>query len=150
MLTVAYPPRNSKLIHHSSEETTESILKTLFTLASRVEGGLVFAKSEDWSPLVEIAPRHEYVLAIFSWSWLHASASPDIRPGLRDRIDHTIAALAASYKGTDAITLLQFLDKTLGRLDDEVRGSHLCTACLLTYQPGFRSSFLRTQYGWPE
>lgn len=114
-------PRNGKLIHHSSEETTDSILKALFTLVSHAEGGRVFAKAEDWTPLIEIAPKHEYVLAIFSWSWLHASASLDTRPGLRDRIDHTIAALVASYRGTDAVTLLRFLEKALGRLDDEVR-----------------------------
>ena len=96
------------------------MLKTLLTLVSRPEGGRAFSEAADWSPLIEIAPKQPYALAILSWAWLHAASSTKDRSSLRYRIDKTISALVASYRGTDAVTLLDFIDKVLGRLDDDV------------------------------
>ena len=109
-----------KLTVHSSGETTDVILKTLLTLVSKPEGGRAFSAAQDWTPLIEIAPKQPYALAIISWSWLHTASNTKDRSSLRDRIDQTISALIASYKGTDAVTLLDFIDKALGRLDDDV------------------------------
>ncbi|KAK8090150.1 hypothetical protein PG997_005111 [Apiospora hydei] len=113
-------PRLVEAVLCSPGETTDVILKTLLTLTSNPEGGRVFAEAEDWSSLIEIAPKQPYALAILSWSWLHAASSTKDRSSLRDRIDKTISALIASYKGTDAVTLLDFIDKALGRLDDDL------------------------------
>ena len=111
---------------YSSGETTDNILKTLLTLASNPEGGKAFSEAEDWTPLIEIAPKQPYALAILSWSWLHAASATKNRASLSYRIDKTIYALIASYKGTDAVTLLDFIDKALGRLGDDVSCSLLC------------------------
>ncbi|KAK7952522.1 uncharacterized protein PG986_008250 [Apiospora aurea] len=113
-------PRLVEAVLCSAGETTDVILKTLLTLTSSPEGGRVFSEAEDWSPLIEIAPKQPYALAVLSWSWLHAASSTKDRSSLRDRIDRTISALIASYKGTDAVTLLDFIDKALGRLDDDL------------------------------
>ncbi|KAK8048498.1 hypothetical protein PG994_010228 [Apiospora phragmitis] len=113
-------PRLIEAVLCSSGETTDVILKTLLTLVSNSEGGRVFSEAEDWTPLIEIAPKQPYALAIISWSWLHAASNIKDRSSLRGRIDNTISALIASYKGTDAVTLLDFIDKALGRLDDDL------------------------------
>lgn len=36
------------------------------------------------------------------------------------KIDECISSLCASYKGTDAVTLLDFLGKILGRVNPDV------------------------------
>ncbi|KAK8872808.1 DUF1941-domain-containing protein [Apiospora arundinis] len=114
-------PRLVEAVLCSSGETTDVLLKALLTLVSKPEGGKAFSEVEDWTPLIEIAPKQPYALAILSWSWLHAAASNTTnRIELRDRIDQTISALVASYKGTDAVTLLDFIDTALGRLDDDL------------------------------
>ncbi|KAK8124781.1 uncharacterized protein PG998_000540 [Apiospora kogelbergensis] len=113
-------PRLLEAVLCSSGETTDVILKTLLTLVSKPEGGRAFSAAQDWTPLIEIAPKQPYALAIISWSWLHTASNTKDRSSLRDRIDQTISALIASYKGTDAVTLLDFIDKALGRLDDDL------------------------------
>ncbi|KAK8041975.1 hypothetical protein PG993_006498 [Apiospora rasikravindrae] len=113
-------PRLVEAVLCSSGETTDIILRTLLTLVSKPEGGRVFSEAQDWTSLTEIAPKQPYALAILSWSWLHAASITKDRSGLRDRIDKTISSLIASYKGTDAVTLLDFIDKALGRLDDDL------------------------------
>ncbi|KAK7969175.1 hypothetical protein PG996_002386 [Apiospora saccharicola] len=113
-------PRLIEAVLSSSGETTDNILKTLLTLVSNPEGGRAFSEAEDWTPLIEIAPKQPHALAILSWSWLYAASATEDRASFRDRIDKTIFALIASYKGTDAVTLLDFIDKALGRLDDDL------------------------------
>ncbi|KAM0812470.1 putative DUF1941 family protein [Seiridium cardinale] len=100
----------------SSEETTDLILKTLLTIvSSSSEGSSAFDVVDDWSPLVEIAPKQPMVLSILAWSWINGINSD--RTAAATRINDTIGALCASYKGTDGVTLLDFLSKLLSRLD---------------------------------
>ncbi|KAI0128344.1 Neurochondrin-domain-containing protein [Xylariales sp. AK1849] len=103
----------------SSEETTDIILKTLLTLvSSSPEGCTTFVAVEDWSPLIEIAPKQPLVLSILTWSWIYAK-SEDVAT-LSSKIDKAFVALTASYKGTDAVTLLDFLAKVLSRLNQDL------------------------------
>ncbi|KAK6067677.1 hypothetical protein SCUP234_10396 [Seiridium cupressi] len=103
----------------SSEETTDFILKTLLTIvSSSSEGSSAFGAVDDWSPLVEIAPKQPMVLSILAWSWINGINSD--RTAAATRINDTIGALCASYKGTDGVTLLDFLSKLLSRLDSDL------------------------------
>jgi hypothetical protein len=104
---------------HSSEETADLILKTLLTLVSSSSSACTaLVEAEDWSPLIEIAPKQPLVLSIFTWSWINGK--PENPVATRGKIDSTIAALIASYKGTDAVTFLDFVGKVLSRLNHYV------------------------------
>ncbi len=95
-------------------------LQTLVTLVSCPEGASVFNQVDDLSPLTEIAPSHGLALDVLSLAWLNAAAVSEDRVSLRHKIDGTIRALVAAFKGTDAVTLLSFLSYLLRNLDDEV------------------------------
>ncbi len=85
---------------------------------------------DDLSPLTEIATSHPLALDVLSLAWLGNSAaavaSPGDKPFLRQKIDATIGALVSTFKGTDAVTLLNFLSHLLRNLDDEVRRAPDC------------------------
>lgn len=76
---------------------------------------------EDLSPLVEIAPSQPLVLEVFLFAYVHAAMSSEDKSSLRSKLNKTISSLVASFKGTDAVTLLTFLDQLLRRVDLEVR-----------------------------
>ncbi|KAL1843774.1 hypothetical protein VTJ49DRAFT_7484 [Mycothermus thermophilus] len=105
---------------HSSQDTARLILETLISLVSQPEGARVFVGVQDLSPLTEMAPSQRLALDTL----LHASLSamtPDTdKASLRSKIDSTIASLAASFTGTDAVTLLSFLADLIPRLEPEV------------------------------
>lgn len=106
-------------ILQSSEATTDVILKTLLTVVSSShEGSAALAAVEDWSPLVEIAPKQPMVLSILAWTW--TTSFQDHQVAGAAQIDESIRGLCASYKGTDAVTLLEFMSKLLGRLEPEL------------------------------
>lgn len=75
---------------------------------------------DDVSPLIEIAPSQPLVLDVFLYAYAHSAAFSDDKLSLRPKIDQTISSLVVSFKGTDAVTLLSFLDRLLRRLDPEV------------------------------
>ncbi|KAH6654752.1 DUF1941 family protein [Truncatella angustata] len=101
----------------SSEETTDVILRALLTIASSShDGSTAFLEILDWSSLTEISPKQPMALTVLAWAWTNGSAPGDAS-ALATRIDQAIAALCASYKGTDAVTLLDFLGKLLSRID---------------------------------
>ncbi|ETS76766.1 hypothetical protein PFICI_12153 [Pestalotiopsis fici W106-1] len=105
-------------IIQSSEETTDFIVKTLLTIvSSSSEGSDALAAVQDWSPLIEIAPKQPLVLSILSWTWINGTHDAKV---MSQRIDECISSLCASYKGTDAVTLLDFLGKILGRLNTDL------------------------------
>ncbi|KUI64855.1 Uncharacterized protein C16C4.02c [Cytospora mali] len=106
-------------ILHSSEGTTQLILQTLLTLVSYPDGAKGFVGIEDVSPLVEIAPSHPLVLDVFLYAYAQSAPLVDDQSRLRTNIGKTVQSLIASFKGTDAVTLLSFLDQLLRRLDPE-------------------------------
>ncbi|KAK4033201.1 Neurochondrin-domain-containing protein [Parachaetomium inaequale] len=105
---------------HCSEETTRLTLETLVSLVSQPDGARIFTTVEDLSPLTEIASSQPLALDTLLYAWLNAmTATPDKR-SLGSKIDTTISSLVASFKGTDAVTLLSFLASLLPRLEPEV------------------------------
>ncbi|KUI59304.1 hypothetical protein VP1G_06549 [Cytospora mali] len=106
-------------ILHSSEGTTQLILQTLLTLVSYPDGAKEFVAIEDVSPLVEIAPSHPLVLDVFLYAYAQSAPLVEDQPRLRSNIGKIVQSLIASFKGTDAVTLLSFLDQLLRRLDPE-------------------------------
>ncbi|TPX18385.1 uncharacterized protein E0L32_011718 [Thyridium curvatum] len=104
----------------SSAETTDLILQTITTLVSQPEGAAVLNKIDDLSPLTEIAPSHKLALDILSFSWLNAMANGEDMAGMRSKIDQTIQSLVATFKGTDGVTLLEFLAQVLSDLDSQL------------------------------
>lgn len=106
--------------YDSSEETTLLIIQTLLTLVNSSEGAKVFVSIDDVSPLIEVAPSQSLVLDVFLHAYAQGVISLEDKICLRSKIDQTVAALAVSFKGTDGVTLLIFLDQLLRRLDPEV------------------------------
>ncbi|KAK1780317.1 Neurochondrin-domain-containing protein [Copromyces sp. CBS 386.78] len=103
-----------------SPETTKLVLETLSTLVTTPDGALAFISLEDVTTLIEIAPSQPLVLDIFFYAWLNAMTSTQEKNLLRTKIDTTITALVSSFKGTDAVTLLDFLANLLPRLEPQV------------------------------
>ena len=106
---------------NSSGETTKTVLETLLSLVSQPDGASIFTTVEDLTPLTEIAPSQPLVLDILLYAWLNSMAGAAEKPNLRPSIDKTVGNLVASFKGTDAVTLLAFLAKLLPKLELEVR-----------------------------
>ncbi|KAH8674116.1 Neurochondrin-domain-containing protein [Xylariales sp. PMI_506] len=103
----------------SAGETTEIILKTLLMLtANSLEARTAFAAVEDWTPLIEVAPTQPMVLSILAWSWVYGQ--PEDTVVMSTKIDQAISALVASYKGTDGVTLIDFIGKILSRLNHDL------------------------------
>lgn len=76
---------------------------------------------DDASALLEIAPDHPLVLQVLLHAYSQLALLPHHSLTLRSKLDSTLQSLVASFKGTDAVTLLVFLDSLLRTLDPEVR-----------------------------
>lgn len=98
------------------------MLQTLLTLVSRVEGAKEFVAIEDASALVEIAPSQPLALDIFLYAHSQSATFTEDTAALKTKIDQIVQSLVASFKGTDAVTLLAFLAELLRRLDPQVGG----------------------------
>lgn len=75
---------------------------------------------EDISPLTEVAATHPESLQVLSFAWLHAQNASQDHAVLRNKIDATIQQLVSSFRGTDGVTLLEFLGSFLHHADPEV------------------------------
>ncbi|KAK0711504.1 Neurochondrin-domain-containing protein [Lasiosphaeris hirsuta] len=105
---------------HCSNETAHLALETLVSLVSQPAGALVFIAVEDLSPLTEIAPSQPLVLDTLSHAWLNSMTDVTDKAKLRTTIDKIVGSLVSFFKGTDAVTLLDFLANLLPRLDPEI------------------------------
>lgn len=105
---------------HSSQPTAEGILQTLLTLVSSPEGAQELVAVDDASALVEIAPSQPLVLEVFIHAFSQLAVLPGHRSTLPSKVNATVQSLVASFKGTDAVTLLVFLDSLLRTVDPEV------------------------------
>ncbi|KAK1598593.1 Neurochondrin-domain-containing protein [Colletotrichum navitas] len=101
----------------SSEETSKLIVQTILTLVAFPEGAKSFLEVEDVSPLVEIAPSNSSALEVFGFSWINCMSLMQDRTALKTKIDGTVQALVSTFKGTDAVTFLEFLGKFLRNAD---------------------------------
>ncbi|KAK3332458.1 Neurochondrin-domain-containing protein [Cercophora scortea] len=105
---------------HCSNDTARLVLETLLSLVSQPDGARVFNAVEDLTPLTEIAPSQPLVLETLGYAWLSSMAATADKGSLGSKIDNTISNLVSSFKGTDAVTLLDFLAKLLPRLEPEL------------------------------
>lgn len=105
---------------YSSNATTELILQTILTLVSSPEGARELVAIDDASALIEIAPSQPLVLDVFLYAYSQLAVLPEHRLTLRSKLNSTVQSLVVSFKGTDAVTLLCFLDSLLRRVDTEV------------------------------
>lgn len=69
--------------------------------------------------MVEIAPTYPAALDVLYFTWLNSMSLPEGKATLYLKIDATIRSLVATFKGTDAVTLLAFLAKLLRSLNAE-------------------------------
>lgn len=95
-------------------------MQTILALVVFPEGARVFSEIEDVSPLVEIAPSDPVALEIFAFAYINCMDLAEDRVVLSKKIDSTIQALVSSFKGTDGVTLLEFLGKFLRNSDAKV------------------------------
>lgn len=96
------------------------MLETLVSLVNDPEGARVFVTIEDITAVTEIAPTQPLALEVLLHAWLNATTGVVNKKGLTESISKNINNVVASFKGTDAVTLLDFLANLLPRLDPEV------------------------------
>ena len=78
------------------------------------------AHLEDLSPLTEVAPSNPQALEVLSYAWLNSLTGAEIPSDLRQKMDKTVDSLVTSFKGTDAVTLLEFLANLLRALQTPI------------------------------
>ncbi|PSR94579.1 Neurochondrin-domain-containing protein [Coniella lustricola] len=113
------PPLVSVILH-SSDDTTQLILQALLTLVNSPAGASKFIAIDDLSCLIEIAPAQPLVLDVLLDAFTQSAVTLSDTSSLSSKIDSTTRALAVSFKGTDGVTLLSFVDRLLRRLDPEI------------------------------
>ncbi|PKS10315.1 hypothetical protein jhhlp_002066 [Lomentospora prolificans] len=111
---------NPKLTPTSSKEITHLALQAMATITSYPAGAKEFMALDDISPLVEAAPAHPEALQTLSFAWLNTLSAPTRQNLVIDKIDKSILQLVSSFKGTDAVTLLEFLGSYLHYADPDV------------------------------
>lgn len=96
------------------------LLQLLYTLVSCQEGAMALVRIDDLSSITEIAPSHAIAMDILLHAWLNAMVVVDDTSYLADHIDRNVQSLVASFRGTDAVTLLEFLGQLLRQASSEV------------------------------
>jgi len=96
------------------------LLQLLYTLVSRQEGAMALVRIDDLSNITEIAPSHAIAMDILLHAWLNAMVAVDDTSYLADHIDRNVQSLVASFRGTDAVTFLEFLGQLLRQASSEV------------------------------
>lgn len=107
-------------IWNRSEETVNMLLQLLYTLVSCQEGAMALVRIDDLSSITEIAPSHASAMDILLHAWLNAMVAVGDTSYLADHIDRNVQSLVASFRGTDAVTLLEFLGQLLRQASSEV------------------------------
>ncbi|RFU72845.1 hypothetical protein TARUN_9419 [Trichoderma arundinaceum] len=105
---------------YGSDETVKMLLQLLYALVSSQEGAMAFVKIDDLSSITEIAPSHAIAMDILRHAWLNTMVVIDDASYLADRIDRNVQSLVSSFRGTDAVTFLEFLGLLLRQASSEV------------------------------
>ncbi|KAJ5054433.1 uncharacterized protein L3040_000707 [Drepanopeziza brunnea f. sp. 'multigermtubi'] len=108
-----------KALIQSPPETTKLILQTLLTIVSHPEGALEMLAIEDLSPLIEITNQYPLALEIFEYGWTSASTLGAEAETVRKSINQIMPKLVVNFKGTDTVTLIKLVGKTLPKLECE-------------------------------
>ena len=133
----------SRLHYNSSPETTELILQTLLTFVSQVQGASELLRTDDLTPLTEIAVQHPLVLDILGFTWINTSTI--VPHTVLESIDRVIPSLIIIFRDTDAVTFIKFLGSLLPKLVPQVKpqlpGFEAPSSCI----PG---SFFKPEMAW--
>ncbi|KAL7923563.1 Neurochondrin domain-containing protein [Trichoderma austrokoningii] len=113
-------PRLVSAVLNGSEETVNMLLQLLYTLVSRQEGAMALVRIDDLSSITEIAPSHAVAMDVLLHAWLNAMVVVDDTSYVANHIDGNVQSLVASFRGTDAVTLLEFLGQLLRQASSEV------------------------------
>ncbi|KAL6786808.1 Neurochondrin domain-containing protein [Trichoderma sp. SZMC 28012] len=113
-------PRLVGAVLYGSEETVKMLLQVLHALVSSQEGAMALVKVEDLSSITEIAPSHAVAMDILRHAWLNSMVVVDDASYLADRIDRNVQSLVSSFRGTDAVTFLEFLGLLLRQASSEI------------------------------
>lgn len=96
------------------------MLQTLMTIASQPEGSLQILRVEDLSPLTNLASQTPSVLDILSFAWTNASAMNSETDRVQESIGKYMPKLLATFKDTDAVTLISCFGNLIPKLTPEV------------------------------
>lgn len=77
-------------------------------------------KLDDLSPLTEAAPSNPLALDILGHAWLNVLGVLEGWGSISIHLNKNIQNLASSFKGTDAVTLLEFLGNFLRQANPKV------------------------------
>ncbi|KAL7798637.1 Neurochondrin domain-containing protein [Trichoderma afarasin] len=113
-------PKLISAVLYGSEETVKMLLQVLHALVSSQEGAMALVKVEDLSSITEIAPSHAVAMDILRHAWLNSMVVVDDTSYLAARIDHNVQSLVSSFRGTDAVTFLEFLGLLLRQASSEI------------------------------
>lgn len=81
---------------------------------------MALVRIDDLSSVTEIAPSHAIAMDILLHAWLNAMIAVDDASYLANHIDRNVQSLVASFRDTDAVTLLEFLGQLLRQASSEV------------------------------
>ncbi|KAK3322489.1 Neurochondrin-domain-containing protein [Apodospora peruviana] len=100
------------------QDVTKLTIDTLWQLVSFPEGAHVFNQQvDDLTPLTNIAPSQPHALEVLYSGWKFAVPN---NQALKSKINKTIGALVSIFEGTDAVTLMDMLARSLPGLHDEL------------------------------
>ncbi len=91
------------------------------TISSEPEGALEILNLKDVSPLIEIASEYSMVLEVVGFAWINLSVEPERQDVVRESMNKILPKLILTFKGTDAVTLIEFVGSLLQRLNSTVR-----------------------------
>lgn len=81
---------------------------------------MTLVRIDDLSSITEIAPSHAIAMDILLHAWLNAMVVVDDTSYLTNHIDRNVQSLVASFRGTDAVTFLEFLGQLLRQASSDV------------------------------
>jgi hypothetical protein len=110
-------PKLLAAVPYASEDSLGKALWILSTLCSYPAGSIVFLRLEDLNPLVELAPTHSDALDVLLAAWTTALTQVQEHEAATAQARRILPSLAVAFKGTDAVTLLSFLDRLIQLLD---------------------------------
>ncbi|SZF06041.1 unnamed protein product [Blumeria hordei] len=106
----------------STPESTKLNLQILLTIVSDSEGSSRLLGLDSKVPLIEVAKEEPRALDIFQYAWVNVTATAD-GSGLeivRASMEEVLPQLLDVFKGTEAVTLSNFISNLLSRLDQHI------------------------------
>ncbi|KAI1265187.1 DUF1941-domain-containing protein [Xylariaceae sp. FL1019] len=114
---------------YASEETTQRILDSIHGLVQQPHGTTTGGASHlaslevgNWTPLIEIASKHDTVFLIFYWTWVEGTASAPVEV-MQPKIDEALQLFVSCFKRQNPTPLVEFFTRVLSNLNPLLRPS---------------------------